>query len=110
MSWFGSFYNFVYSAVFPQRPPNAQYGYRWQAGQGVPATLRTFAPSPGPGVYVAFMGVHLDGSLDPFAGDPNAPGAVFPRPQSVLPAVTNLVNSVARNPPPNEDGWTDPPV
>lgn len=111
MSFFGSLYDWVYRMAYSQPPHNAQYGYRWQAGQGVPATLGTFDPAATPpGVYVAFMGDHLEDSLDPFGRDPGEPGTVYPQPVAVLPAVTNLVNSVARNPPPNETGWTHPPA
>ena len=110
--WAQALINYGYDIIFPKPPPGAAFGYRRTAGQGVPGALTTYDVAGGAvpgGVYVVFNGSHLDGSVDPFGRAFGGPGPVYPVGAHVSNALTTLVASVARNPPPGEGGWTNPP-
>ena len=107
--WVTRLSSYLYNAVFPQPAQGTVYGYRWQPGQGVPPALALIDPNTaGPGVYVVFTGALLDNMTDPFGWGVPAPGPVFVAPAVAPASVTNLVTSVARNPPPGEPGWANP--
>ena len=110
LGWASSLGGYLYNVVYPQPAPGTVYGYQWQPGQGVPAALQRIDPNTvGPGLYVVFIGALLDIMTDPFARvGPPAPGPVFVAPAMAPASVSNLVASVAHNPPPGEPGWTNP--
>ena len=90
--------------VYPKPPTNASYGFRWQAGQGVPNQLSVFDMSQvGSGIYVAFPAHYLDATYDPFGrlGAPG-PGPVFVVPGAPSAAMTSLIDNVKINPPVNQ--------
>jgi hypothetical protein len=108
-AWAGTLYGYLYDYVYPKPAQGAVYGYRWQAGQGVPGVLQQIVPdNAAPSLYVVFTGALLDHMTDPFGRAFGGPGPVFVAPGVVPPAVTNLVAAVVRNPPPGEAGWTNP--
>jgi hypothetical protein len=110
--WGQALYGYLSNMVYPRPPAGAGYGFRWQAGQGVPAALNIYDVAGGAvpaGLYVVFTGSLLDNMTDPFGRvGIGAPGPVFAAPGAPSAALTNLVNSVARNPPPEEPGWANP--
>jgi hypothetical protein len=73
-------------------------------GQGVPNQLSIFDLNAGvpSGIYVVFQPTTLDAFVDPFGRLAPAPGTVYPTPNVPSQAVTDLINRVLRNPPPNE--------
>lgn len=86
------------------------YGYRWQPTKGMPTVLQQYDPAREPaGIYVVFAGSDLLRISDDFGRLMGGPGPVFTAPTSVPDAVQELVDAVARDPPPGEDGWQHPP-
>ena len=109
-TWATDLRDFAYALVYPRPPAGAAYGYRWQPGQGVPASLSVLDVSGGvpPGLYVVFAGQHVDPTVDFFGRYVGGPGPVYPTPAPVSAALTTLVSDVGHNPPPGEAGWTAP--
>ena len=112
--WAQSLRNYIYRCIYPPTPPptliSYAYGYRWQLGHGVPGALNIYntAGSLPAGVYVAFTGSALSGVTDYF-GIAAGCGPVFVPPPAVFAALTNLVASVASNPPPGQASyWSSP--
>lgn len=102
---FLTLYRYYLNWMYPQPPANATYGFRWQAGQGVPNALSVYnmTAGVGPGIYVAFPPTALDATVDPFGRvGQGAPGTVFVAPGAPSAAVTDLINKFAPNPPPGQ--------
>jgi hypothetical protein len=95
---------YVHNWMYPQPPHGGAYGFRWQAGQGVPNQLSIFdlAAGVGPGIYVAFPANSLATAVDPFERLGAAAGPVFAAPNVPSAAMTNMIHAVSQNPPPNE--------
>ena len=89
----------------PSAAAKGAYGFRWQAGQGVPNQISIYDLNAGvgPGIYVVFQPTALAGNVDLFGRlGVGAPGPVFPAPANPSAAVTDLINRVRKNPPTNE--------
>lgn len=97
------FLNYINKLVASTPPPaNDAYGFKWQAGQGVPNQLAGYdlATAVAPGIYVAFPPTLLDSAIyDPFGRLPGGPGTVFPILAGPSAAMTNLITRMRSNPP-----------
>jgi hypothetical protein len=94
---FFTLYNYYIKWMYPQPPPNYAYGFKWQAGQGVPNQLSVYnlTAGVGPGIYVVFEAKTVEPGVDPFGRvGPGAPGPVFVAPAAPSAAVTTLINNL----------------
>jgi len=111
----GKMYNYLHKRVYPPPPPpppplhpplpdNAVYGYRWQAGQGVPNQLSIFSTlaNAQPGIYIVFQFQHLDDTIDFFGRGLGDRGPLYTAPATPSNALQELIQYVQINPPPNE--------
>lgn len=102
---FLTLYRYYLNWMYPKPPANAAYGFRWQAGQGVPNALSVYdlTAGVGPGIYIAFPSQLLDALVDPFGRvGLGAPGTVFVAPAAPSAAMTTLIANVRTNPPTGE--------
>jgi hypothetical protein len=110
-STIGAIGSYIYKWFFPPPAPGSAFGFRWQAGQGVPAlSIYDVNNNPPPaGLYVVFQSATLAPTIDPFGRGEGGPGPVFAAPGVVSAALTNLINTVSRNPPAGEGVfWSAP--
>ena len=65
-------YDLAYNLVYPVTPAYAAYGYRWQQGQGVPATLEVYDPHSSQAFFWEVKATRQDGpplDVEPSKGD-----------------------------------------
>lgn len=84
-------------------PATAFFGFRWQAGAGVPGAFQIYDQNGlAGGLYVVFNADLLDGGVDPFGRAPLGPGPLFVAPGGPSAAMTTLITTLRNNPPPTK--------